>query len=215
MDVFVIFDDDPRIGELHVLQKFADHDRKLSLAECSPKLMKQMIDYYKTKIKPESLEALTPLMKCIKEDDVYLQSNDISGDYSSLHFEFHDCHKLNRTNCIEKDSLYNYIQYYTFISLFGKQVDYKNQEEPLQFIGQDFRFVLNTRTQLAMTVNSFNDTQNRFGFISTDPIEQTFISMETAEEYLLETLDSSLSASVFLELSNRRRTYVRQAYTFF
>ena len=66
-----------------------------------------------------------------------------------------------------------------------------------------------------MTVNSFNDTQDRFGFIPSDPTYQTFLSLELEETNPMETLDSTLSSSVYLELSNRRRTYERQAYTFF
>ena len=66
-----------------------------------------------------------------------------------------------------------------------------------------------------MTINSFYDSQNRLGLLSTDPTEQTFLSMESDKENLLQTLDSSLKASVGLELSNRIRTYERQAYTFF
>ena len=66
-----------------------------------------------------------------------------------------------------------------------------------------------------MTINSFYDSQNRLGLLSTDPTEQTFLSVEGKKESLLQSLDSTLSASVGFELSDHSRTYERQAYTFF
>ena len=120
------------------------------------------------------------------------------------------------TSCAPKEEIDAYFLMSTthhFFVFLSEQVDMSNITSPIQPSSGSRRMKLGKTEKYGMSVNEFIDNRDQAGFFPTRNEPYRYFTVEDDSEIIDRTDDGAI-AQVLFELSDKRYTYERSAYTF-